>query len=376
MTAKELLTAIQLAGQHIHNNSDFLEILKKKDDIFDKRFINNYIKEKHNRMPTVFQNTHFYDIIDESFIILRDTITNTVLNFKNREIHFSDIPLFGTADFKEFNAFVETADGEPVIVFNEGLLMFTQRLIEIYTIDHWLCANHKMTKQMKELLTLNFLDVMLSFHLFSNAYFAIPLVWCNIDDLNDIGSPEKLYELDSPFDDYISKEEYLAFEHQISISTYLWIAAHEYSHILLDHLREHSGISRLNLNGIEVGKIDFKHSQEFDADLLGAIIALESNSSAFLANGIYFAMTCMMLSQIEYDESSCSDHPPTKARIINVFNSEVIRNYCLSNYKNIDAVFVPKIQKFKELLNRIEENDIFFSSISEMQHYIYKVFPQ
>ena len=39
MTAKELLTAIQLAGQHVHNNSDFPEMLEKKDDIFDKRFI-------------------------------------------------------------------------------------------------------------------------------------------------------------------------------------------------------------------------------------------------------------------------------------------------------------------------------------------------
>ncbi len=374
MTAKELLTAIQLAGQHVHNNSDFSEMLEKKDDIFDKRFINNYIREKHNRMPTVFQNTHFYDIIDESFITLKDTVINTSLEFKNRKIHFCDIPLFGTADFKEFNAFVETADGDAVIVFNEGLLMFTQKLIEIYTLDHWLRANHKMTKQMNELLTLNFLDVMLSFHLFSNAYFAIPLVWCNIDDLDDIGSPEKLYELDSPFDDYLSKEDYITFERQISMSTYLWIAAHEYSHLLLDHLRKHNGTSRLNLSGLEVNKIELKHSQEYDADLLGAIIALESDSSPFIANGIYFAMTCMMLSQIEHDKSS--DHPSAEDRIINVFNSEVIRNYHLSNYKNVDAVFVPKIQKFKELLSRIEENDISFSSVSEMQNYIYKVFPQ
>lgn len=376
MTAKELLTAIQLSGQSVYDNSDLSEIIVNEGEILDKNFINNYIKTKINRMPTDFQNTHFYDIIDESFSSLRETISNASLKFRGCDIRFCDIPLFGTANFKEFNAFVETADSEPVIVFNEGLLMFMQRLIEIYTMEHWLCANHKMTKQMYELLTSNFLDIMLSFHLFSNAYFAIPLRWCNISDLNDIGSPEKLYEHVSPFDDYVWKEDYLLFEQQISLSTYLWIAAHEYSHVILGHLKEHNGTSRLHLNGIEVSKIELKQTQELEADLLGAIIALESKSSEFLANGIYFSLICMMLSSIDCDETAYNEYPPVENRINNIFNNdEINKNYFLSNYKNIDAVFVPKLQKFNELLNSIDKCETSFSSIHEMQHYIYKVFP-
>lgn len=376
MTAKELLTAIQLSGQNVHNNSEFSAMIEKEGDLVDKNFINKYIKSKNDRMPTDFQNTHFYDIIDESFITLKDTIANNTFKFKGRDVISCDIPLFGTADFKEFNAFVETSDNEPVIVFNEGLLMFMERLMGIYTMEHWLRANNKMTEQMNNLLTLNFLDVMLSFHLFSNAYYAIPLVWCNIDDLNDIGSPEKIYELESPFDDYIGEQDYIIFEHQISLSAYLWIAAHEYSHIILDHLRENDGFSRLNLNGVEINKIDLNRTQELEADLLGAIITLESKASGFMANGIYFALTCIMLSLVEYDEAICNDHPSVKDRLSNIFNnSEVNAKYSLSNYRNVDVVFAPKYQKFKELIESIEKHDISFSSIYEMQHYIYKVFP-
>ena len=217
MTAKELLTIIQQAGESVHSNASFLKSIKEDNIFLDKEFVNNYIKTKNEQMPTDFQDSHFYDIIENSFVTLKDTITNTPLIFKGENIHSCDVPLFGTADFKEFDAFVETSDDESVIVFNEGLLMFIQRLKEIYTIEHWLKANNEITEQMDNLLTLNFFDIMLSFHLFSNAYYAIPLIWCNIDNLSDIGYPEKIYELESPFDKYVGNEDYLNFEFEISL---------------------------------------------------------------------------------------------------------------------------------------------------------------
>lgn len=376
MTAKELLTTIQLSGDKVTKNTEFLELAERDSDLFDKKFVNDYIKSQYSRLPTDFQNSHFYDIIDESFSVLRNIVLNFNINFDGQTIEPCDIPLFGTADFKEFNAFVETSDSEPVIVFNEGLLMFTQKLMEIYTIEHWLRARNKMTEQMEHLLTLNFFDIMFCFHLFSNAYYAIPLAWCNIEDLNDVGSPEKLYELESPFDEYIGEQDYMIFEYEISLSTYLWIAAHEYSHIILGHLKDNNDTTRLNLNEVEVDKIILNRKQEFDADLLGAIITLESDSSKFLANGIYFALTCLMLSSIGNSENLHSEYPPVKDRLNNIFNNiAVSSNYSLSNYMNVDAVFSRKYQDFEMLLHRIKENNISFSSIQEMQHYIYKIYP-
>lgn len=374
MTAKELLTIIQQTGKNIHSNAEFLKNIEK-NNFFDKEFINNYIKTTNEQMPTDFQNSHFYDIIKNSFVTLKDTITNASLRFKGEDISPCDVPLFGTADFKEFDAFVETSDDESVIVFNEGLIMFIQRLKEIYTIEHWLKANNKITKQMDNLLTLNFFDIMLSFHLFSNAYYAIPLIWCNAEDLNDIGYPEKICKLESPFDKYIGNQNYMDFEFEISLSTYLWIAAHEYSHIVLGHLKDNNDISKLHLNGIEVNKIDLNQKQELDADLLGAIISLESESSHFIANGIYLVLTCLMLSYIDTNENYNIDHPPVKDRINNIFNNiETDTKYFISNYKNVAAIFSKKYQNFKELLYKIDKDNISFSSIHEMQYYIYKVY--
>lgn len=375
MTAKDLLTSLQLTGESVHSNAEHLEVLKNMPLIFTKEFFNNFIRTKYEKMPTDFQNSHFYEIIDESFTVLKYTVTNTTIQFKGTNILPCKFPLFGTVDFKEFDAFVETTDNESVVVFNEGLLMFIQRLMEIYTMEHFLRIRKKMTDKTAKLLTLNFFDVMLSFHLFSNAYYAIPLVLCDIEDLKDLEFPEKIYEHISPFDDYVGDADYMAFESEISIATYLWIAAHEYSHVILGHLKDNANISRLHLHGIDVNKINMNQKQELDADLLGAIISLKSDSSEFLANGIYFALTCLMLSSVNGNENYTIDHPPIKDRINNIFNNiEADTSYHLSYYKNIDVIFYPKYQELKNLLHKINAENISFSSIQEMQYYIYKVY--
>ena len=375
MTAKELLIAIQLSGYTIDDNAEFLEFVKKDTKFFDKKFVDNYIIPEHDRLPTNHQSSHFYKIIEESFSILKLILSELKINFKGQVLEPCDVPLFGTADFKEFNAFVETSDDEPVIVFNEGLLRLTQKLLEIYTMEHWLIAKNKMTEQMKNLLTLNFFDIMLSFHLFSNAYYAIPLEWCNIEDLDDIGSPEKLSLLKSPFEEHLSEQDYIAFEHEIRVSTYLWIAAHEYSHIVLGHLKNNNNTSRLNLNNMEIDRFVLNRSQEFDADLLGAKITLESYYSPFLANGIYFALMCIMLGTLSKKEELYYDHPPVTERLINIFsNIKSDSSYHLSNYLNVGHIFIKKHLDFKKFIDRLKEQDISFSSIDEMQHYVYKIY--
>lgn len=376
MTSKELLTALQLAGGKVNSNSEFIKSIENTKGVFDQDFIKTYLKPEYKRLPTNFQSSHFYDIIEESFLGLKETVAKGNIKFKDYEILSCDIPTFGTVDFKEFNAFVETTDTDSVIVFNEGLLMFIQRLKQIYTLELWIRSKKKMTEEMKKLLTLNFFDIMLSFHLFSNAYYAIPLDWCNIEDLSDIDSAEKLYELESPFDEFISDLDYMFFDSDIGLSTYLWIAAHEYSHIVLGHLKNNNGTSKLHLNGIEVDKINLNKKQELDADLLGAIITFESDSSLFSEDGIYFALACMLLSSMENKETPDISYPSVKERIKNIFsNIQSYVDYPIHNQRHIDVVFSRKYQDFRKMLRKIDEDNMFFSSIDEMQHYIYKIYP-
>lgn len=372
MNAEELLYNIQLLGKTQHSNRDFLketkrDLAKKYPGVISK------LENSVERMPTDYQDSHFFDIIKDSFNILKETVLNKNIKFGEKIIKPEPIPLFGTVDIDGCNAFIRVLDNDnkvAVIVFNNILLMFTQRLMEIYTTEHWLTMKKQMNKYFQVLLTKNFIDVMLCLHLFNNPYYALPLFWSEIENLD---YPEKFYDTSSVFDDIFGNEEYLLFEHQISNSTYLWIASHEYAHLILGHLNDDNEISKLGLSDFEVNKILFAQQQEFDADLLGAIITMESESSFFAANGIYFALNCLFLSNIDKIETSMSSHPPIKDRINNIFEKiKFNKEYLISNYRIIDEIFVPKYQMFKKLLLHIDSENVIFHNVTDMQKYIYK----
>ncbi len=136
MTPKELLTTIQLSSNHfVENNYEHLKMMRKKyssDDNF------KFTERLFDSLPTDYQNSHFYKLIENSFQILDENIRNKNIVYGNQVIHCKPLPLFGTANFEDFNAFVTSADKSTVIVFNEGLLMFTEKLMEIYTKERWL----------------------------------------------------------------------------------------------------------------------------------------------------------------------------------------------------------------------------------------------
>lgn len=376
MTAKDLLTKIQLFGENVHSNDEYLKGIENEQFIFNKQKVMDLIKTSYNRMPTDFQNSHFYDIIRDSFSVLKDTINSTEIKFCNRIIQPKPVPLFGTANFDGFNAFVETADNVSVIVFNEGLLKFVERLKEIYLKEHWLIVHKEITPHLRKIFTKNFVDIILSFYLFSDAYYAIPLVWCDIDNLDDLNYPDKIYEYSSPFENFFWDDDYLQCEYEMTTSIYLWIAAHEYAHVALGHLEDAHSTSRLHLNGIDIDKINLSQQQELEADLLGAIIAMESKSSFLCAYGIYFALTCMLLSGIDKELPYENDHPIVKVRMKNIFDNINLNNdYVIGSYHNIDKIFAPKYEIFKKILYKIYIDNISFSSIDEMQEYIYKIYP-
>lgn len=380
MKAKELLSAIQISGKSVSDNrSDlqtYINIKNKhgnKDSFINYDYLIKELQKTSDRMPTNYQNSHFYSLIIDSFNILDETINNETISYNGENIEIKPVPLYGTAALEGYNAFIRT-DDEPVIVFNDDLLMLTDKLIEIYTKTHWLANNNLLDDKYFDLLTRNFIDVMYCFYFNSDAYNAIPLDWCEIENFDDLLSVEKIYGNSFDFENLFVNDSYLSFFSQFEESTYLWIAAHEYSHLVLGHLNNERSLSKSLLNdNIEVEKYSFEWQEEYDADLLGAIITMESKSSFFLSTSIYFAMNCIRLGNLYNSESTSTNHPPISSRIKNVFDYfESNYKYYLGNNKNIDVILNPMIKKFFEFIDYIQTNNLHFSELFEMQRYIYK----
>lgn len=368
MNAKELLTSLQIAGRTYHSNKALLHGLKSEK----YKGIKKMIEESNKEMPTDYQESHYYDIIKNSFDSLSKTLNQNDIKFQGISIRPEELPLYGTADLAGYNAFVTPKGDEKVIVFNNELLRFTQRIIEIYTIEYWLTLNNLMNKHIKKILVQNFVDVMFCCHIFENSYAAIPLLYCEIDNLDDLGDLNKLYELQSSIYERIDFEKYFWVEDQITISVYQWIAAHEYAHVVLGHL-DNGNLSKLSLCGHDVTEINFSYQKEYDADLLGAIITLESNDSLFPAVGIFIAMSCILLSQL-YDSAERSlTHPPIQDRMKKVFSFvDNNKQYLCTNYESANKIITSNFNIFKKVVAKILIEDIEFTSLLEMQEFVYK----
>ncbi len=370
MTAKELLAVIQQSAAHnIQDNYKHLEELKKK---FPKEDF-TYLKESFDHLPTAYQNSYFYKIIESSFDTLEKTLSKTNIKYEGKLIYPKPIPLFGTAFFDELNAFAISVKNEKVIVFSEALIMFIEQLINIYTREYWLNLKGKMTPHLQDLLTKNFIDVLLCHYLFSSTYQARSIDFCEIADLGEWLTIENMMDYTSPFGYEFVEEDYLLFKKQFSMSTYLWIASHEYAHVLLGHL-EDDEITKYYINNVELDKIVTNQQQELDADLLGAIITVKSESSPFLADGICFSLFSIMLSSLEHMQTSHkSSHPPAPIRIENVlYRLESKHNCYKKSYTKMHKIFDSKYKAFHSMVCKIVEDKITFSSAQEMQQYVYK----
>lgn len=373
MNAKEILASLQMAGRTFCSNKKFLNETIDSFKSTEYKDLIKLVEDSNKRMPTDYQESHFYDIIKGSFDSLEQTLAENKVIFEGIEICPEKVPLFGTADFEGYNAFVEADGDEKVIVFNNDLLKFTQHMIEIYAKEHWLKSKGLINKHIKKLLTKNFVDSMLCFHIFSDTYAAIPLSWCEISEFDDLDNPDKIYESTSSIDELIDYEQYFIFEEQIRIAVYQWIAAHEYAHVVLGHLNNNIDSRKLSLCGNDVTEISFSYQEEYDADLLGAIITLQSSDSLFSANGIYLAMSCIFLSQLYDDSGRSLTHPPIQDRMKKVFSFvDKNKQFLVTNYRLVDKIILSNFHIYKKVIKKIAFDKMLFATPLEMQKYIYK----
>lgn len=365
----ERLSILQQLGKHPSSNSEALNktITELSGGSFS--WVIDRIRESNEKMPTDFQDSHFYDKIENSFSVLKETIAAKQIIFNGTYISPKPIPSYGTVDLGEYNAFLDASGDDAVIVFNNGLLKLVEQLLTLFVKEVWLKRKNVLTPRREELLTKHFLDIMMSYYLLSDAYAAIPLEWCEASSFDNL-EPDEVYNLESSFEILQYDEFYLNLEYEIRETTYLWIAAHEYAHYLLNHRNLRQDVEP-KVAGSEKEQSAFL-KQEMDADLLATIISMESESSLYTATGIYFALSCMYLSSFNIsDDSSLQIIKRTK----NILDYIKTRNdYFVSNYNVVDDVFTPKLQVFLRLIHEVENQKNYFKTQTDMHEYIYKCF--
>ena len=379
MKAKELLSIIQQSGKSVSKNNENLESIKRILSQFDNgtkavkySFIYEQMKKDYDSLPTDYQNSHFFEIIKDAFESLYSVICTKDILFFGNKIRNVSTPLYGTASLDGYNAHIFT-DDEPIIVFNDELLMLTEKLVEIYTKFCWLVKIKKLSRKYAVLIVKNFIDVLYCFCNYKDAYNSIPLDWCEISNFDDLNSIEKIYETDFEMETYFVDVEYINFFYELGLSAYMWIASHEYAHLLLGHTKSENHFNHLELNNQDLQEYNFEIEKEYDADLLGAILTMESEQTLHLSNGIFFALKCMELSELRNTEHFVQTHPSTRLRMKRIF--EYLENdyrYYLGNYKSIDDVFNLMCKEYKKFVKHLKDNNLKFDGLFELQKYLYE----
>lgn len=374
MTAKELLCLIQQTGEKVQSNEAYLRKMKLELNSKNYGFIINRISERNKRMPTDFQDSFYYDMIGSIFTNLEKTIQEHPLSFNGAPIGAKPIPLFGTVASSGYNAFIALSD-EPVIVFNNDLLTFTDRIQRIYTLEHWLYANKQLTPKVKEILTRNFIDTMVCLCCGVDLTHVLGVEVCNTDNWDEFKEFNIPKEVIVPFS-CIYDTQYTLFSDNVISAAYLWIVAHEYAHLLLGHLdsEDHKIVNRY-INDIAVEETSFQWQDEFDADFLAASIVMSSDDVSWKISGIYLALFCLNLTNFTQNSGIDSTHPPINQRIDNLMQIIERDPKYLVACKNIKAVISPKHKAFKRFLAYLASANISFSNEGEIQKYIYKEYP-
>lgn len=374
MTAKELLSLIQLSGERVRSNEEYLRRIQRELSANEYSYIIERIGETNRRMPTDFQDSHYYDMISGIFQILETTVSEHAILFKGIPINTKPIPIFGTVASRGYNALITPSD-EPVIAFNDDLLIFTERILHIYTLEHWLAANKQLTSKIKDILTRNFIDLLVCFFCGVDLTYVLPIEACNADNWNEFEEFNIPEDVILPFD-CIYDARYMLFEEDVKSAAYLWVVAHEYAHLLLGHLdSEKKNLVSRYINDISVEEACFQWKDELDADYLAASIVMSSDYSHFKISGIYLALMCLKICGFDQKTEGISTHPPVNQRLENLMEFIDRETRYQIACKNIDTVIVPKFIEFKNFLSHIDAADLTFLNEGEIQKYIYTKYP-
>lgn len=354
MNAEDLLASIQIGyRKKSENNNDFYAWV-----------VNNYkhhkipiaekIKQKHDSLPTKYEESHFYDMITDSFKELKDIVENYAIHFDGHRLKYRPIPLFGTAEFNNLSCYV-TAN-QPVLIFSQALLKLASRVIDLFVQEAAAAIKNggTLVKSVKDKYTRNFIDILYCFLHGIDPYYASPI----------------------EFSMLITDDEILEYEYDIYSSVFMFFAAHEYAHLLLGHLENNYNTQHSEINEVDVEIIQNNWEQECDADFLGAIITIcKTGIRERNILGIRLAMSIYLLGMLNSD-SPTTTHPPIKDRMDTLFELLKQKNFAVEKSYLVDKVFSPKLIEYYNFISflsdKVKTTDVPYSTV---KHIIYHEYP-
>lgn len=308
-------------------------------------------EQRNNSLLTQYEDFHLTGLMDQSYEELRNLVFNRKINVHGDAMDYSkQFPIYGTIHSHDFGANIIPCDDVPLIVFNEGLLHFTNRILSILNFEN--LYHHKLTPTEKSNLTKEFIDIMIWFHFDGDPYYA------------------QHSGLDSPIEDMKLAEdlrEIKADVHQdimwlITTGVYFFFVAHEYAHTLLVPLCETKFLNA-TINDTNVEILAKNWEEEIKADKIAFILSKETTNIEYGISSL-FATIIMYLSHI-HELEGANSHPPFEMRIDNIV--KLCKHYRYKiNYNKINTIINPKIDAYIKFLIYIKNRGLHINSINSI----------
>jgi len=296
-------------------------------------------KDEMLHMPTSFQDPLNYHFLDRSFRILMGITESKKFSINDRQIIEKPPPVFGTIVSNKFNAIAAAPNNEPVIVFNEGLLVLVCSINDVlayllFNKDAQETDNKKYGTMVKQ-----FISASLSYHYFGNFFGA----WSFANST----SHEELA------DDEMSMSLLLD---DVSV---LFVAAHEYAHWLLEHFNN-SKTECFSLNGVDVEQLVYDWKQEYDADRVASWLTMQYDVAhkECLVFGIVSTLCAMKIVELN-PENINKSHPPAAYREERIYRYLVERGVSNELLQNIVSRINNMIKSYNDFIAFLKLKDIY-----------------
>ena len=366
MNAKETLIRLQ----KLHYNKPLrskeeqamLETIKK--GVLGENYEEIMLKyeERQKSLLTPYEDFHLVGLMEQGYEELRELVNKKKINVNGRALDYANqFPIYGTIQSSDFQACVIPCDDVPLIIFNEGLLHFANRMLSVLNFENM--YYYRLTTEQRIKLTKEFIDVMIWFHFDGEPYYA-----------ENSG-------LDSPIIDLEVEEELRQCKYEIheifmrltTIGVFFFFVAHEYAHTILEPLSETRFLNKV-INKVEVKTLASSWKEELRADAAAFILSKETGNTEYGISSLW-ATVIMYFSHI-HDLEEEGSHPPFIMRIENI-DEMCKRNKCVIDYEKFNKIVNSKIKAYTEFLEYIDNKGMKMkdrNDIVEIQKILYNEF--
>ncbi len=347
------------------NMINMFDVSSFADEAFKKKYVKE-LEDLFERLPTCYQNPLTFQIVEDLF----KKIEKASAIISNDTLSFPDKITYGTANINSFTAFVESGvrENDYLILLSDALFTFANLMAKSVGL---LLVTEKNEKNgyFQFSFSVDHID-----RVIENNYDAIIRFTDLIMAYIITRSPEKAQQ-------YTPNKRLASISSLIRDSFELFVVGHEYSHILLGHLKNNSQdmFSYISLNDEKIKVIANNWKEEIEADQLAAlltIIAMKGFDFASSYVGVDISLIVLIIleriqEEIYGDKVMHMSHPPAEIRRNLVYENLVkqepsITSIYESNSYILDVLWTRSKFIISKLNNRMQE--IFKCSIYDLDY--------